>query len=98
MEHEREREKLESVIESLRNKVEELDAQIQDDKIQNMGGGLKSPGMMSTVSGAAGERGTSTTVLKNEFKKIVREIRAEHTKALKVITGSPCHAQNLGAE
>ncbi|MCJ1314551.1 hypothetical protein MMC25_008233 [Agyrium rufum] len=83
MENEREREKLENVIDGLRHKVEELDAQIQDDRIQMMGGGLKSPGMMSTVSGAGGDRGTSTTVLKNEFKKIVREIRAEHMKALK---------------
>lgn len=79
IEHEKEREHLEGLVDSLRDRVEELDTQLNEDKVQMLG--IRSTGI-AKEAGAAGN--TSTMVLKNEFKKMMRETRAEHAKALKV--------------
>lgn len=80
LEHENERRALEGHIDALRDKVESLEATLAEEKIQRMGtnGGELTPG----TPGAPESR--STTVLKNEFKKMMRDMRADQLKALRV--------------
>ena len=77
---EKERENLEGVIDKLRQEREEIEAQLGDEKVRWMG--MKSPGVDGMGGGGAGT--TSTQVLKNEFKKMMRDTRAESAKALRV--------------
>lgn len=91
IEGERERELLEKEIDRLRDEREALEAKLSDEKVRWMG--VKSPG----PDGASGQAGvgagnTSTAVLKNEFKKMMRDTRAENAKALRV-----CLLSCLGA-
>jgi chromosome segregation ATPase len=79
IEFEKEREQLESLVDTLRDRIEVLDSHLSEDKVQMLG--TKSPGS-SREAGGAGT--TSTMVLKNEFKKMMRETRAENAKALRV--------------
>lgn len=79
IEFEKERDKLESVIDSLRERCENLESQLNDERIKWMG--IKSP-IPLTPNGPA--ETTSTMVLKNEFKKMMRDTRAENLKLLKV--------------
>lgn len=83
IEGERERELLEKEIDRLRDEREGLEAKLSDERVRWMG--VKSPG----PDGASGQAGvgagnTSTAVLKNEFKKMMRDTRAENAKALRV--------------
>lgn len=78
VEFEKEHEKLESVIDSLRDRCEQLESQLSDERITWMG--INSP---TTARDGASET-TSTMVLKNEFKKMMRDTRAENMKLLKV--------------
>ena len=79
IEWEKEREMLEGTIDKLRDEREGLEAQLSDEKVRWLG--MKSPGVegQPPVAGS-----TSTTVLKNEFKKMMRDTRAENQKALRV--------------
>lgn len=79
IEFEKEREQLENLVDMLRDRIESLDSQISDDRVQMLG--TKSPGG-SSVSGPTSN--TSTMVLKNEFKKMMRETRAENARTLRV--------------
>ena len=79
IEYERERERLEAVVDTLRDRVEALDTQLSEEKVQMLG--IKGPGGFRE-GGNVGN--TSTMVLKNEFKKMMRETRVEHAKALRV--------------
>ena len=92
VEFERERESLERTIDTLRGKVESLDGQLQEEKVQALGG-VRSPSMQTGSNGTrdsmtsitpVGGASTGASVLRNEFKKIMREMRAEHSKALRV--------------
>lgn len=78
IEWEKERETLESTIDKLRDEREKMEAELSDEKVRWLG--MKSPGLdgAGLVPGA-----TSTTVLKNEFKKMMRDTRAENAKALR---------------
>ncbi|MCJ1433047.1 hypothetical protein MMC27_002406 [Xylographa pallens] len=78
IEYEKERERLEAVVDTLRDRVEALDTQLSEEKVQMLG--IRSPGG-SREGGNVGN--TSTMVLKNEFKKMMRETRVEHAKALR---------------
>ncbi|MCJ1414877.1 hypothetical protein MMC32_001206 [Xylographa parallela] len=78
IEYERERERLEAVVDTLRDRVEALDTQLSEEKVQMLG--IKGPGGFRE-GGNVGN--TSTMVLKNEFKKMMRETRVEHAKALR---------------
>lgn len=79
IEWEKDREQLEGAIDKLRDEREQLEAQLSDEKVRWLG--MKSPG----VDGAPpGPGSTSTTVLKNEFKKMMRDTRAENAKTLRV--------------
>ena len=79
IEYEKERERLEGIVDTLRDRVEALDTQLSEDKVQMLG--IRSPGG-SREGGAVAN--TSTMVLKNEFKKMMRETRVEHAKTLRV--------------
>lgn len=78
IEWEKERESLEGTIDKLRDERESLEAQLSDEKVRWLG--MKTPG----VEGGPAVGSTSTTVLKNEFKKMMRDTRAEHQRALRV--------------
>lgn len=78
---EREREQLESNLDGLRDRCESLETQLAEEKVRWLG--VKSPG----TEGAKGPMSpgtTSTQVLKNEFKKMMRDTRAENMRALRV--------------
>jgi len=74
---EKEREQLEGMIDKLRDEREALEAQLSDEKVRWLG--MKSPGLDGPAPA-----NTSTTVLKNEFKKMMRDTRAESAKMLRV--------------
>jgi SMC interacting uncharacterized protein involved in chromosome segregation len=80
LEFEKEREQLERVIDGLRDRCESLESELSDEKIRWLG--VRSPGS-SGAKDASVPGTTSTMVLKNEFKKIMRETRAENMKALR---------------
>jgi len=81
VEAEREREGLERGVDRLRDRVEALEGQLADERVKWMG--IKSPGVAGAEV-AVPQQGMGTAVLKNEFKKMMRDTRAEHLKALKV--------------
>lgn len=85
IEFEKERDNLESMIDGLRERCETLEAQLSDEKVRWLG--MKSPGAMRREGGAS--ETTSTMVLKNEFKKMMRDTRAENLKALRVSLEHP---------
>ena len=81
IEYEKEREHLENTIDGLRDQCESLQTQLSDEKVRWLG--VKSPGPPGSRDSM--EKGaTSTAVLKTEFKKMMRETRAENMKALRV--------------
>ncbi|PWY87595.1 involucrin repeat protein [Aspergillus heteromorphus CBS 117.55] len=72
IEFEKERERFDSVIDALRDRCEQLETQLNEERISWMGSGRD--GHYET---------TSTMVLKNEFKKMMRDTRIENMKILK---------------
>ena len=80
IESEKEREELEGLVDSLRDRNESLEGQLSDEKVKWLG--VKSPGASTGEMMPA--QTTSTMVLKNEFKKMMRDTRAENMKALRV--------------
>ena len=80
IEFEKERDQLEANIDGLRERCEGLEAQLSDEKVKWLG-----------IRNNAPTENTSTMVLKNEFKKMMRDTRAENIKALKVYPVL-CHA------
>ena len=78
---EKERETLENNVDALRDRCEALETQVNEEKVNKLG--MKSPGVPGDRSSL--EKGaTSTSVLKTEFKKMMRETRAENMRALRV--------------
>lgn len=88
MEHERGQ--LDALIDGLRDRCEALEGQLSDERVRWIG--TKSPG-----GPAAGERTsalparetTSVMVMRQEFKKMMRETRAEGVRLLRVSHRSP---------
>lgn len=80
IEFEKERDKLESLIDTYRDRCEELESQMYDERIQGLGNGGTSGLPLET---------TSTMVLKNEFKRMMRQTRAENMKNLRVWKFTP---------
>ncbi|KAJ5707090.1 hypothetical protein N7488_006891 [Penicillium malachiteum] len=78
IEFEKERERFEGVIDSLRDRCEQLETQLSEERINWMN--LSSPTSMGRDPTL---ETTSTMVLKNEFKKMMRDTRAENMKILK---------------
>ena len=88
VEFDKEREHLETLIDTFRERIDVLENQLNDEKVQQLG--LKSPGPPGSKESISA-RTTSTMVLKNEFKKMMRETRAEYSKAMKVLSLSPAY-------
>ncbi|KAJ5810150.1 uncharacterized protein N7503_002368 [Penicillium pulvis] len=78
IEFEKERERFEGVIDSLRDRCEALETQLSEERISWMN--LSSP---TTMGRDPTMETTSTMVLKNEFKKMMRDTRNENMKILK---------------
>ena len=91
IEFEQERDQLEVIIEGLRDRCDSLESQLSDERVRWMG--MKSPGTALRDGGAV--ELTSTMVLKNEFKKMMRDTRNENLKALRVCHYSPNSPLNL---
>ncbi|OJJ59517.1 hypothetical protein ASPSYDRAFT_873349 [Aspergillus sydowii CBS 593.65] len=80
IEFEKERERFEGIIDSLRDRCEQLETQLNEERISWMG----SNNSASSMGRDGPYETTSTMVLKNEFKKMMRDTRAENMKILKV--------------
>ncbi|KKZ60809.1 hypothetical protein EMCG_04495 [[Emmonsia] crescens] len=80
IEFEKERDKLETFIDNLRDRCESLESKLCEERVQSMGS--SSPGYANGFERGASET-TSTMVLKNEFKKMMRDTRAENMRLLK---------------
>jgi chromosome segregation ATPase len=94
IEAEQERTKLESLIDMLKERIEELETTMAEDKIRHLAVGPRPSVDMRSPLGRTGES-TTTTVLKTEFKKMMRDMRHEQAKALRVCapqlsTHGPC--------
>ena len=79
IEFEREREQIESTLDALRERCESAEGQLSEEKVRWLG--MKSPG---STRESISQGTTSTQVLKNEFKKMMRDTRAENMRALRV--------------
>jgi chromosome segregation ATPase len=78
IEWEKERESLEGRIDKLTDEREKLETELSDEKVRWLG--MKSPGVDSRQEAGS----TSTTVLKNEFKTMMRNTRKEGADKLRV--------------
>ncbi|KAI9375298.1 Up-regulated during septation-domain-containing protein [Aspergillus egyptiacus] len=79
IEFEKERERFESMIDALRDRCEQLETQLNEERISWMG----SHNSASSMGRDGPYETTSTMVLKNEFKKMMRDTRTENMKILK---------------
>lgn len=79
IEFEKEREGFEGIIDQLRDRCEQLETQINEERISWMGLNSPTSGGRDSTSET-----TSTMVLKNEFKRMMRDTRVENMKILKV--------------
>ena len=77
IEWEKERDRMEEMIDKLRDEKEGLESQLNEEKVRWMG-------MRSPSSETPGSTSTSTMVLRNEFKKMMRDTRTENAKTLRV--------------
>lgn len=89
IEFEKERERFEGVIDTMRDRCEHLETQLSEERINWMN--LNSPTSMGRDPTS---ETTSTMVLKNEFKKMMRDTRNENMKILKVSVYSVKRMQN----
>ncbi|KAI2679608.1 hypothetical protein CBS147355_4090 [Penicillium roqueforti] len=78
IEFEKERERFEIFIDTLRDRCEQLETQLAEERISWMN--LSSP---TSVGRDGASETTSTMVLKNEFKKMMRDTRNENMKILR---------------
>jgi hypothetical protein len=76
LEMEKERGQLEGSIDALKEKCDQLEAQLADEKLATIG--MKSP------ADGSPKESTSVMVLRQEFKRMMREARAEGIRALRV--------------
>lgn len=81
IEYEKEREQLESIIDTLRDRIEVLETQISDGRVESLG--INVPGKPGSRESQSSSN-TSTAILKNEFKKMMRETRAESLRVRRV--------------
>jgi hypothetical protein len=85
IEFEKDREQLEGSLDKVRERCEALEAELSDEKVKTLG--MKSPGV-NNGPGSPGQN-TSTMTLKNEFKKMMRDTRADSLKTLRVRCSRP---------
>jgi len=94
IEWEKDREALEVQVDKLRDERESLENQLSDEKVRWLG--MTSPGIEGATGGAGGGS-TSTTVLRNEFRKMMRDTRDANAKILRVSSSPsvPCRRANV---
>ncbi|KAF3905410.1 hypothetical protein ABW21_db0208789 [Orbilia brochopaga] len=87
---EAERLRLETQVDSLQDKLETAESSLADERIRWLGGGsaartptTQANGATTPAAASSGEAMTMA-VLRAEFKKMIRDMRTEHSKALKV--------------
>jgi hypothetical protein len=78
IESEKERDAMEGLIDGLKDRVEALESELHEERVKSMG----SRSSMETTAPAS--TSTSTTIMRDEFRKMMREQRTEHLKAIKV--------------
>ncbi|KAF8467629.1 Up-regulated during septation-domain-containing protein [Kalaharituber pfeilii] len=83
IEFENERTQLEGVIDKLREKIEALETCLADEKVRMLGTRSMSAGSNGDYPTPSGGESMSTQVLRTEFKKMMRDMRSEHLKALR---------------
>lgn len=90
VEAERDREALESHLDSLRDKAESLEVKLAEERLRKAGrrasgvsNGGSTPGNTPGRGEAAAEP-TSMTIMRNEFKRMMRDARAEHFRGIRV--------------
>lgn len=90
---EKEREQLEGLVDQMREKIDYSERQLTDERVKTMGFGTPVSSKSRTLSGdissprptsSRGGDSTSVGVMRNEFKRMMREMRSEHFKSLKV--------------
>jgi predicted nucleic acid-binding Zn-ribbon protein len=81
LELEKERGQLESLIDGLRDRCDALEGQLADEKMRFIG--VKSPAS-GTADGPAVRENMSVMVLRQEFKRMMREARLEGVKLIRV--------------
>ncbi|KAL9057929.1 MAG: hypothetical protein Q9162_002056 [Coniocarpon cinnabarinum] len=92
IEAEKERETMERTIDHMREKLEALEVKLQEERVYRMGRNSGPASSASTPASAAApkvvnaEDATSLRVMRSEFKKMMRDARAEHFRSLKVRT------------
>ena len=92
IQNEKDRDVLESQIDSLRDEKEGLERDLSDEKVKWLG--VRSP---STPNGAAGQLdmgATSIRMLREDFRKMMRDRTAEGLKALRVSVFFSCDMMN----
>ncbi|KAJ4381771.1 hypothetical protein N0V86_003136 [Didymella sp. IMI 355093] len=83
--NERDREILEAQIDKLRSEKEILERDLNDEKVKWLG--VRTPGAPSTPGGGSGQLdmgATSVRMMRDEFRKMMRDRTAEGLKALRV--------------
>lgn len=87
IEAEKERESLEGVADSHKERIEELERSVSDGTINAMGRTNGTNGSTAVKDASETPRppdSTSVGVMRQEFKKMMREMRADHFRAVKV--------------
>jgi hypothetical protein len=84
LELEKERGQLESLIDGLRDRCDMLEGQLADEKVRFIG--VKSPAT-GAAEGAPVRENMSVMVLRQEFKRMMREARLEGVKLIRVSCG-----------
>jgi chromosome segregation ATPase len=86
IEDEKERERLEENVDAVQRRCEELENQLNEERVKSLGSRVSSP-----------TETTSTMVLRNEFRKMMRDTRAENIKVLKVRLSFGCPRRHANA-
>ncbi|KAH8730931.1 Up-regulated during septation-domain-containing protein [Phaeosphaeriaceae sp. PMI808] len=81
IQNEKDRDILESQIDKLRDDKEELERELSDEKVKWLG--VRSPGMPNGASGQLDMGGTSIRMLREDFRKMMRDRTSEGLKALR---------------
>ena len=85
IEFENERAQLEGTIDQLREKIEALEITLGEERVRMLGSrGLSSSSNAEFTPPRNGGESMSTQLLKTEFKKMIRDMKAEQMKALRV--------------
>ena len=97
IQHEKDRDGLEAVVDALRDEKEQLELDLSDERVRWLG--MRSPATAGAMPGSAtgtgpqGAEQTSIRMLREDFRKMMRDRTAEGLKALRV--SLHCHDRAL---